>query len=84
MSSSRATPFSGIVRSGAHQPWPDTGINACPNAILDGRWVETAHAQQWIVTRRSGPLTAALHPYPCGHIMANFGPGEVESARLDR
>jgi phosphatidylserine/phosphatidylglycerophosphate/cardiolipin synthase-like enzyme len=58
--------------------------HACPNAILDGRWVEAAHEQLCIVTRRSGPLTAALYPYPLGHIMADFGPGEVESALLDR
>jgi hypothetical protein len=58
--------------------------HADPVAILDGRWVEAAHAQQRIVTRRSGPLTAALYPNPRGHIMADFGPGEVESALLDR
>ena len=58
--------------------------HVCPNAILDGRWVEAAHEQHCIVTRRSGPLTAALYPYPRGHIMADFGPGEVESALLDR
>ena len=58
--------------------------HADPVAILDGRWAEAAYAQQRIVTRRSGPLTAALYPYPRGHIMADFGPGEVESALLDR
>jgi hypothetical protein len=58
--------------------------HACPNAIRDGRWVAAAREQHFTVTRRSGPLTAALYPYPRGHIMADFGPVEVESALLDR
>ena len=29
-------------------------------------------------------ITAALYPYPRGHIVADFGPAEVESALLDR
>ena len=58
--------------------------HADPTAILDGRWVAAAHEQHCIVTRRSGPLTAVLCRYPLGHIMAAFGPGEVESALLDR
>jgi phosphatidylserine/phosphatidylglycerophosphate/cardiolipin synthase-like enzyme len=36
--------------------------HAAPAAILDGRWVAAAHQQHCIVTRRSGPLTAALTP----------------------
>ena len=58
--------------------------HAAPTAILDGRWVAAAHQQHCIVTRRVGPLTAALYPYPRGHSRADFGPGEVESALLDR
>jgi hypothetical protein len=58
--------------------------HADPTAILHGRWVAPAHEQHCIVTRRSSPLTAALYPYPLGHIMAAFGPAEVESALLDR
>jgi len=56
--------------------------HADPTAILDGRWVAAAHEQRCIVTRRSGPLTTALYPYPLGHIMADCGRGE--SALLDR
>ncbi len=58
--------------------------DADPVAILDGRWADTARGQQEIVARRSGPLTAALYPYPLGHVDADFGPGEIESALLDR
>ena len=58
--------------------------DAAPAAVLDGRWVEVARAQAEIVARRSGPLTAALHPYPLGRVEADFGPGEIESALLDR
>jgi hypothetical protein len=43
-----------------------------------------AAAQQQIVARRSGPLTAALYPYPLGHREADFGPGELEAALLNR
>ena len=58
--------------------------DADPVAILDGRWASTARAQQEIVARRSGLLTAALYPYPLGRVDADFGPGEIESALLDR
>jgi hypothetical protein len=58
--------------------------HTAPTAILDGRWVAAAHKQQCIVARRSGPLTAPLYPYPLGHRMAAFGPGEGESALLPR
>jgi hypothetical protein len=58
--------------------------HADPTAILDGRRVEAAHQQHCIVTRRFGPLTAAFYPYPLGHSMADFGPGEAESALLNR
>jgi hypothetical protein len=46
--------------------------------------VKAAHEQHGIVKRRSGLLTAAVYPYPLRHIIADFGPGEVESALLDR
>ena len=55
-----------------------------PLVILDGRWVTTADEQQRIAKDRLGPLSAAVYPYPTGHIDADFGPGEVESALLDR
>ena len=58
--------------------------HADPTAILDGRWVAAAHEQRCIVTRRSGPLAAALYPYPREHSRAAFGPGEVASLPLDR
>jgi phosphatidylserine/phosphatidylglycerophosphate/cardiolipin synthase-like enzyme len=58
--------------------------DADPRAILTGRWVKAAHEQHGIVKRRSGLLTAAVYPYPLRHIIADFGPGEVESALLDR
>ncbi len=58
--------------------------DADPVAVLEGRWLETARAQRDIVARRSGILTAALYPYPLGRVDADFGPGEIESALLDR
>jgi phosphatidylserine/phosphatidylglycerophosphate/cardiolipin synthase-like enzyme len=58
--------------------------DADPCAVLGGPWAEAAQAQYRIVKRRSGALTAALYPYPLGHTLADFGPGEVESALLDR
>jgi len=55
-----------------------------PAGILDGRWITTARAQRDIVTRRDGLLTAPIYPYPLGRVDADFGPGEIESALLDR
>jgi len=55
-----------------------------PATLLKERWVATAAAQQRIATARSGLLTAAVFPYTTGHVDADFGPGEVESALLDR
>ena len=55
-----------------------------PCAVLDGLWIDTARAQHEIVAQRSGLLTAPIYPYPLGHVDADFGPGEVESALLDR
>ncbi len=57
---------------------------ADPAMVLKERWVATAAAQQRIATARSGLLTAAAFPYTTGHVDADFGPGEVESALLDR
>jgi phosphatidylserine/phosphatidylglycerophosphate/cardiolipin synthase-like enzyme len=58
--------------------------DADPWTILSGPWLEAAYAQYRIVKDRRGPLMAALYPYPLGHTLADFGPGEVESALLDR
>ncbi len=55
-----------------------------PLVVLDGHWRQAAEAQQRIVKQRSGKLTAALYPYPLGSVEADFGPGEIESALLDR
>jgi phosphatidylserine/phosphatidylglycerophosphate/cardiolipin synthase-like enzyme len=58
--------------------------DADPVTLLRARWPMIALKQQAIVSSRSGPLTASLYPYPLGHIAADFGPGEIESALLDR
>ena len=58
--------------------------DADPVRLLGQRFPTVALKQLAIVTSRSGPLTAGLYPYPLGHIAADFGPGEVESALLDR
>ena len=58
--------------------------DADPAGLLWERWPIVAAAQQQIVARRSGPLTAPLYPYPLGHREADFGPGELEAALLDR
>jgi phosphatidylserine/phosphatidylglycerophosphate/cardiolipin synthase-like enzyme len=55
-----------------------------PVMLLDQRFPAVAREQLTIVTSRSGPLTAGLYPYPFGHVAADFGPGEIESALLDR
>jgi len=55
-----------------------------PAGLLDGRWITTARAQRDIVAHRDGLLTAPIYPYPLGRVDADFGPGEVESALLDR
>jgi len=55
-----------------------------PATLLKERWVATATEQQRIAKARSGLLTAAAFPYTTGHVDADFGPGEVESALLDR
>ncbi len=52
--------------------------------ILTGRWADAAAEQQRIVQGRLGSLSAAIYPYPTGHVDADFGPGEIESALLDR
>ncbi len=58
--------------------------DADPVSVLDGRWRTATTEQHGIVARRAGPLTAAVYPYPTGRVDADFGPGEVESALLDR
>ncbi len=57
---------------------------ADPVTVLKERWVATAAAQQRTAKARSGLLTAAAFPYTTGRVDADFGPGEVESALLDR
>lgn len=58
--------------------------SADPIAVLDGRWRQSAETQKRTVEKRSGLLAAPLYPYPFGSIDADFGPGELEAALLDR
>lgn len=68
-----------------HLACPEDDLrDADPVALLRERWPACADEQRSIVKRRSGPLTAALYPYALGHMAADFGPGELESALLDR
>ena len=55
-----------------------------PATLLGGEWERVAAAQAATVEARSGLLTAAVYPYPLGVVDADFGPGEIESALLDK
>jgi phosphatidylserine/phosphatidylglycerophosphate/cardiolipin synthase-like enzyme len=62
----------------------DELADADPVMVLGERWPAVAQNQLSMVTNRTGLLTAGVYPYPLGHVAADFGPGEVESALLDR
>jgi phosphatidylserine/phosphatidylglycerophosphate/cardiolipin synthase-like enzyme len=86
-----STTDSGVIRRLRLRLWAehlgcaeDDLADADPVVVLGERWPVVALKQRTVVTSRTGLLTAGLYPYPLGHIAADFGPGEVESALLDR